>query len=218
MKTLEQYNHTIKSAKSIIISAFENVPIGDIDFNYVNGKLHAIVYLSDKVTHDELEVAMQSLQDEEVLGSSIEIEKIKPQSHIKIVVDEKLLESKTRSNYIYEDFLLDKTRVLIKLAEEYGDRVIEFMQERGHELLDKQFDTKGLCMLFSKDPSKMPGLAKDNILIIFHYLTATGGFDKYVFSTVTTNETKINHKIGLNGLTHFNSIEKEYSQRKGYSW
>lgn len=92
MKTFEQYNHTIKSAKSIIISAFENVPIGDIDFNYVNGKLHAIVYLSDKVTHDELEVAMQSLQDEEVLGSSIEIEKIKPQSHIKIIVDEKLLE------------------------------------------------------------------------------------------------------------------------------
>lgn len=218
MKTFEQYHHTVKSAKSLIVSAFENVPVEDIDFNYVNGKLHAIVYLSDKVTHDELEVAMSSLQDEEVLGSSVEIEKIKPQSHIKIVVDEKLLESKSRSNYIYEDFLLDKTRVLIKLAEEYGDRIIEFMQERGHELLDKKFDSKGLLMLFSRSTSKMPGLAADNILIIFHYSTATGGFDRQTFSTVNTNETQINHKISLNRMTHFNSIENEYKQRKGYSW
>lgn len=92
MKTFEQYNHTVKSAKSLILSAFEKVDSNDIDFNYVNGQLHVIVYAKD-IEIDEIKVAMETLQDKEVLGDSIEIIKIKPKEYIKIVVDERMLEN-----------------------------------------------------------------------------------------------------------------------------
>ena len=92
MKTFEQYHHTIKSAKILVKSAFENVPDGDIDFKYVNGQLHVIVY-TKTVKIDDITNALSDLQQQDVLGSSIEVIEVKANSHVKIVIDEKLLEN-----------------------------------------------------------------------------------------------------------------------------
>jgi len=88
---LENYGHTFKSARSLINSAFETLPTDEIVFNEVGDKLHVIIYAS-AIEIDELEVALASLQSEEILGKSIEVDEVVGHAYVKLIVDEKLLE------------------------------------------------------------------------------------------------------------------------------
>jgi hypothetical protein len=91
MLTFEQYGHTYKSAKSLILSAFENLPTDEIVFQEVGDKLHVLIYAAAADVND-VTVAMASLQDPDILGDSIEVQSTKGPTHFLLHVDQKLLE------------------------------------------------------------------------------------------------------------------------------
>lgn len=90
---LEQYGYSFNSVKEVINAAFEKLPTDEIVFNEVDGLLHVIVFTAD-LDIDEANLAITSLQDPQILGDSIEVDEIKPQYYIKLVINQKLLEFK----------------------------------------------------------------------------------------------------------------------------
>lgn len=90
---LEQYGYNFINVKEVIINAFENLATEEIVFNEVDGQLHAIIFTAD-LDITEANIAITALQDPDILGDSIEVAEIKPKHYIKLIIDQKILESR----------------------------------------------------------------------------------------------------------------------------
>lgn len=106
MMTFEQYGHSFKSARSMIITAFGDlIPSDEIVFNEIDGQLHVIIYCKgvDLDTHI-IEDIIDLLQAPDCLGDSIQFEEIRVPYYIKLIVDQKLLEGIRReeTDYVFD--------------------------------------------------------------------------------------------------------------------
>lgn len=97
MLTFEQFGHTFKSARSIIQECFFEVDTDEIVFNEVDGKLHVIIFINGTdLNTKSFDDALKILQMPENLGDSIDVEEFKKDSYIKMVIDEKILETRRK--------------------------------------------------------------------------------------------------------------------------
>lgn len=136
--------------------------------------------------------------------------------------------SVNESKTIVMDFQERRQKALFELAEECAREIIAFMQEKGKELLDyKAYDHE---WEMDKKPHRgeiqmlFAGITPEHIntYLVFKYANQ-GGLGTPLFWMYDTESEKIDETLvdwaeNSKHVHFFNSIERDYQQRKGYSW